>query len=682
MKTRIVIVAAAATLALAALLWWPRAAEVHAPAPLPGTTALPTAADALRGSGEACRFTTGSTFAWAYRTESHYRVNAMLPGAPGPTPQSGDVEVQGRLSFEVLSTTPGAATLVGRLTEANEPALRAVGAPLENSFLARVDERCQVTAFARLKTTPGNAARVQHLALSDLSFGVAPSAPGAEPQFFTTLGTLRAQVTQGDEGAGHWLRKPVGYVARWSPRMEGVNLKDGVLEVHRGDSAWFEQLRGEEEVAGGEVEFSRTEWSATPLTVDATALQGVSRNEADYVWGNALAELEVARTTPGGPSQDHLHRVELARDTTWDQAITRFSTLVASGANINEQWRDMAAYLDAHPDKIEEYTEEISALEFPAGAKAPAFLALGQTQSPLARDALLGVYRNPSAMSGDRIRSSLALATRSDVGAPLAKELHTAAMSKSSGPAEASVARQSVLHLGIMSGTHPTQTDVTAEALTMVQQLTATAKTPEDFSVLCGAVGNMAERSLLPQIAEWSKLPDPALRQQVPQALRRYRVADVHDLMVEWLQRETSPDVKRELFNVMHHMYVDAHEAIDAPLVAEALRHLRENPKVLTRQSLYHLLAPHLGTNAEVHAQLKQQLKYELEEKSGLYSLVAQDLPASSVLEVLSTMPALANQFAGGLKPPETPAAPQPEATPLPDLPAPAGMEAAMRGAP
>ncbi len=681
MKTRIVIVAAAVTAALAVALWWPRTSPVQTPGPLPGTTALPTAVDAVRG-GEACRFTTGATFSWAYRTESHYRVNTLLPGAPGPAPQNGDAEVQGRLSFEVLSSAPGTAMLVGRLTAANETALRAVGAPLENSFLARVDERCQVTAFARLKTTPGNAARVQHLALSDLSFSVAPNAPGAEPQFFTAMGTLRAQVTQGDEGAGHWLRKPVGYLARWSPRMDTVNLKDGLLEVRRGNSAWFDTLRGEEEVAGGEVEFSRTEWSATPLPPDATALQSVSRDEADYVWGNALADLEVARGTAGGPTQDHARRVELARNTTWDEAITRFSTLIAARANINEQWRDMAAYLDAHPDKIEEYVEEITAREFPAGAKAPAFLALGQTQSPIARDALLGVYRNTAAMSGDRIRSSLALAARNDVGAPLAKEFHTQAMSKTSGPAEASVARQTMLHLGILAGTHPAQTDVTAEALTMVKELTATAKTPEDFSVLCGTVGNMAERSLLPQIATWSKLPDASLRQQVPQALRRYAVADVHDLMVEWLQRETSSDVKRELFNVMHHMYVDAHQPIDAPLVAEAMKHLRENPKVLTRQSLYHLLAPHIGTNPEVHAQLKQQLKYELDEKSGLYSLVAQDLPAASVLEVLSTMPQLANQFAGGLKPEDTHAAPPPESTPLPDLPAPPAMEAAMRGAP
>ncbi|PZR14369.1 MAG: hypothetical protein DI536_09905 [Archangium gephyra] len=267
-----------------------------------------------------------------------------------------------------------------------------------------------------------------------------------------------------------------------------------------------------------------------------------------------------------------------------------------------------------------------------------------------------------------------------DFGAPLARELRAAAMAPAKTPEAAAIARQGILHLGMLSGTRPGQRDVLDEAQGLVQQLTSTARTVDDYSVLCGTVGNMAELSMLPQIETWSRLPDPALRQQVPQALRRYRVDRVHGLVVEWLQRETDAGVKRELFNVLHHMYTDAAQPIDAPLVAEALRHLRENPMVLTRQSLYHLLAPHMA-NPEVHAAFKQALRYELDQKSGLYSLVAQDLPPDSVLEVLSTMPSLARQFGGALKPiDERPAAP-PASTPLPDLPAPAGMDEALRGA-
>jgi hypothetical protein len=327
----------------------------------------------------------------------------------------------------------------------------------------------------------------------------------------------------------------------------------------------------------------------------------------------------------------------------------------------------MSAFLEAHPEQIPEFVELITDDEFPRGAGAPAFLALGQVQSPVAREALLGIYNDTELRPVDRIRSSLALVGRKDVGAPLARLLRKEATRTTTTAGEATVARQTVLHLGILAGTHPGQADIGQESMALVQQLTASAKTSQDYSVLCGMVGNMGELALLPKIATWSRMEDPQLRRQVPQALRRYRVDRTHELLVEWLARETDFDVKRELFNLLHHSYVDAQQPIDAPLVSEALRHLREKPLPLTRQSIYHLLAAHVD-EPEVHAQLKSQLKYELEEKSGLYSLVAQYLPAQSVSEVLSTFGGMQAQFGGTLKPRD------PVAAPAPTTPAQQGM--------
>ena len=622
-----------------------------------------------------CSFERGQTFAFDYRSHTNSRITAIIPGAKEVVPQTAVVDLNGTLSFEVVSASPQSAVLVGRLSGANDTATRAAGPTLEAGFLARIDARCEVTAFARHGGTPQIAARAQHVMASDLSFSVGDGYPVAEVSFPTSLGTLRTMVTRPE--AGVFARKALNYTSHWLPRMLGVNLVEGAAEAHRGSSGWVERLSGYEEVSGAEVQSSKTEWSAQARAADPAALAGVSRVEADYVWVNALGLLDEVDVVVGTPSEDHERRVAAARGVTFDVAMTRFGALVASGANINEQWRDTAAWLDAHPDKIPDFVEVITDQSFPPGAKAPAFLALGQTQNSVARESLLGIFREPESQQADKIRSSLALSMRADVGLPLAQELKKVAMSKTDDSSDSAVARQAVLHLGVLAGSHPNQTDVMKESLALVQELSATAKTADQYSVLFGLVGNMAELSLLPQIASWSRSPDPVLRRELPDAIRRYRVERVHDLVVEWLARETDADVKRDLFETLFHMYVDAGRPVEEDLMREALRHLAERPLVLTRQSLYHLLTPYVD-RAEVRDVFKAALKYELTEKSGLYSLVAQALPASTIYEVFASLPSLQGQYAGGLKPAETSGAVTPEVRPINEVPQP-GFEAAMK---
>lgn len=664
------VVAVGAAAALVAGLLWSRGATV-APspgpsAPTPGSTAPGAPASAIT----ACRFQQGQTFSFDYRSETHARLAAVLPGTHEVVPQTAAVELTGVVTFEVLSVHTEDAVLVGRLSGVNASATRAAGPTLEAAFLTRVNERCELTAFARARATPQVAARAQHVLASDLSFSIGDGSPASEALFPTSLGQLRALVLRGEE-PGRFVRKAVNYTSHWVPRMAQVHLVEGEVDVRRGASAWVERLTGHEEVGGGEVQFSKTDWSVIARAVDPAALSGASRREEDYVWVNALGAVEAGDVVVGNEAQDHQRRVVAARDLSFETAMTRFGAKLEAGANINEQWRDMAAWLDAHPEQIPDYVDVITDEAFPAGGKAPAFLALGQAQDPLAREALLGVFREPEAQQADRMRSSLALSMRKDVGLPLAKELKAVASSTSRDASEVAVARQAVLHLGVLAGTHQTQADVVAESLSMVSTLSASAKTADDYSVLFGLVGNMAELSLLPRIAEWSKSPDPVLRRELPDAIRRYRVDRVHDLVVEWLARETDADVKRELFNTLHHMYVDAGRPVEEDLMREALRHLAERPLVLTRQSLYHLLTPY-GERPEVQEALTSALTFELSEKSGLYSLVAQALPAERIYEALRV----------GVKPPERAAVttPTPSSRPLNEA-APAGFDAVMREA-
>ena len=657
----------------AVVLWSRSASAPSLSDPAGGVARSQAAPEHVQVAG--CRFERGQTFAFGYRSQTNSRINAIIPGARDVVSQTAVVDLNGTLNFEVLSASPESTVLLGRLSGANDTATRAAGSSLEAGFLARVDARCEVTAFARHQGTPQIAARAQHVMASDLSFSVGDGYPVTEVSFATSLGTLRTMVTRGEPGV--FTRKALNYTSHWIPRMEGVNLVEGSLEARRGSSGWVERLFGSEAVSGAEVQSSKTEWSAEARAVDPAALADVSRAEGDYVWVNALGLVDEADVVVGTPSEDHDRRVAAARGVTFDAAMTRFGALVASGANINEQWRDTAAWLDAHPDQIPDFVDVITDESFPAGAKAPAFLALGQTQNSVARESLLGIFREPESQQADKIRSSLALSMRADVGLPLAKELKKVAMKKSADSSDAAVARQAVLHLGVLAGTHQNQTDVMQESLGLVQQLSTTAKTADDYSVLFGLVGNMAELSLLPQIATWSRSPDPLLRRELPDAIRRYRVERVHDLVLDWLARESDVDVKRELFETLFHMYVDAGRPVEEDLMREALRHLAERPLVLTRQSLYHLLTPFMD-RPEVHEAFKAALKYELDEKSGLYSLVAQGLPATTIYEVFATLPSLRGQYVGGLKPEATQGVPMLDVRPINEVPQP-GFEAAMK---
>lgn len=660
----------AALAALAcAIFWW--SAPGDAPTPAPSTSA-PGEVAAGPDDGSGCRFTRGETYRFAYTSTTHSEVRPVLPGVrPDDTPpQRASTELTGALSLEVLEVTAGDTVLLARLWGVDEQARQLLGAAVEAPFLLAVDARCEVTRVARHRDTPRPVARAHGVVANELSFFVPAGAAPEERRFTTALGVQRALVLVGNE-PGQYLRKALGYASRWNPKLAEVDVIDGEVDARRGSSRWFDSLRGQEQVAGGAVQFSKSEWSLQRQPPEGQALAQASRRLTDYVWENPFAaDAREEQVTPQGDSLDQQRRVAAMREVAYPVALDRFTRLLEAGANINEQWRDMAAFLDAHPEQVSAFVEHITAPDFPAGYKAPAFLALGQARTPAARDALLGVYRERSQQPADRMRSSLALALRADVGAPLAKELKAEALRPPQSPAEAGVSRQAVLHLGVLAGARPGEQEIVEEASDLVQQLASTARTPEDWSVVFGLVGNLAEGTLLSQVEQWTHLPDPEIRQHVPRALRRYKVDRAQPILVEWLGRETSPAVKRELFNVIHHMYVDANRPVGEALKGEALRHLREQPQVLTRQSLLHILAPYVGTDAEVREAFKHQLVVELEERSGLYSLVAEYLPAPSIYEALATVPGLRGQFGGSVRP-EPPSTPVPEEVPIAEPPMP-----------
>jgi hypothetical protein len=281
-----------------------------------------------------------------------------------------------------------------------------------------------------------------------------------------------------------------------------------------------------------------------------------------------------------------------------------------------------------------------------------------QAQNPAAREALLGIWRERRLPTMDRVRGSLALATRPDVGAAYAQELVGEITRKSESSEEANVARQAVLHLGVLAGTRPNDRAVMEVVHSALMNRASVATTPHDLEVVFAAMGNTGDVTFLPEVQKWSQHPDWEFRAAAAIGMRRMNVDLVESFTLEWLRRETHPDVKREIFEVVHHQYTDAGKPVGEALMLEAVKHLRQQPRILTRQSIFRILEAHMS-HPDVRQAMRDQLKVEYEARSGLFAFLASLLSERDVQSVLASIPSLRDQFNGvSTVPPSQPAAP------------------------
>ena len=77
-----------------------------------------------------------------------------------------------------------------------------------------------------------------------------------------------------------------------------------------------------------------------------------------------------------------------------------------------------------------------------------------------AKEALLGLFREDRLRPIERARSSLALAGRGDVGAPLARELSAVANTMDTTKGRISVPEHALMHLGVLAGTRADDEEV------------------------------------------------------------------------------------------------------------------------------------------------------------------------------------------------------------------------------
>lgn len=603
----------------------------------PGAAATPVEAGAVAP----CQFAVGQSAAWRYTQKTTSMTET--PGSIDVTRrrQVSDYEFSALLHVTPLSVAAsGDAVLLARLSAVDVMARQTHGAQLEEAFLVRVSPRCQLTGFARGRSVPVATARAQQAAMHQLWF-VVPDGETQTASGENGVGRFDAILASAeDQGRRTAQRRITAYSRSWASG-PAPSVEDSFLGVTLGGTTWFESARGTERYGGVGPGAVQTTLSLEPSAVDAAALATASRSEADYLWENLLsrATASVAGRPVTFTAEERAQHAAL-RDVPFETALDMFASKLANNQNVNEQWPVMARYLEAHPETIPEYAEALKTEAFPSQVRGTAFLALGKARVPEAREALFAIAVDRHLLVLDRHRANLALVEREDVGIEVAQALRSEAKAiRSANEAERFMARNSALALGMLVGVRTRGSDVQDEASGMISDLLAGPQTAGDLRPAFGAMGNTGDVAYLPVLESYARHSDPEVRAAATKGFRRLKPEQTNEFVVSWLSRETSPEVKRELFHVIHHQHLDAREDVSETLARFAAAHLAEQPMVLTRQSLVRILGPLASKYPFAKAALLVQVKHEVHEDSGLYDLISQYVHGDEVSAALHELP-------------------------------------------
>ncbi|MDP1827901.1 MAG: hypothetical protein Q8L48_31800 [Archangium sp.] len=612
----------------------PRAA---APLGVDPVAALP----AYEPGSSVCRFTQGWRASYDYRGQ----VDSTLTLAGQPV--AGTQPFSGKLAFEALQETPEHEwVLVGQFSQMNKELLDAHGAGFEAPFLLKVGARCEVRAFGRLTSVAQRAAQAQQVAVHDF-WVYSPSADGTEPMTFSNgAGVARARFTR----RGNELERTLtGYELSWRSKA-AFQVTSSSARATLGDG-WLQRFESHEGMSGGVVTSAllslTLEREATPTAAVAAS---ASRAVADYTWENLLSgDFTAARSGLAALPAAEQRYVEQMKNETLERAFEALVLKVDERTNVEDQWHELAGFLNGHPEQIPDFAAGLMQDDFPEQAKAVSYLALGKTVHPEARDVLMGLRSEPTLRKIDRVRASVALLARKDVGAELAYALKEDALSgESTRPGVDD--GNALLHLGALAGLHRGDAEVQSIARgAITQALGGAGNDLAQLTSVFGALGNLADPGLLSTIEGYSQ-GELEVRVRLPRALRGYPYAQSEPLMLAWLARETSPEVKQEIFNVVHHQLADAQRTASQPMVAEALEHLALQPTVFARQSIIHIVGPAKREVPAVKSVLMTQLAVEFRNKSGLYGQIANYLSPEELNLALAQMPEFEHQYGAAAK--------------------------------
>jgi hypothetical protein len=185
------------------------------------------------------------------------------------------------------------------------------------------------------------------------------------------------------------------------------------------------------------------------------------------------------------------------------------------------------------------------------------------------------------------------------------------------------------------------QPEVKREALASVGEILGSGQRWHDLRPAFAMIANLGDPALLPLAERYTRSPDPKVRQASAVVTRRMKPADTRGFTLAWLQREGDPDVKRRLYANLQMQTFDAHEVIADDLLAQAVTDLKADPppQMLTRQSILRTIRDAVeadpGRLQNLRAVLRDQLSFEIAERSGLADLLAPLLPREDLAPAL-----------------------------------------------
>ena len=150
------------------------------------------------------------------------------------------------------------------------------------------------------------------------------------------------------------------------------------------------------------------------------------------------------------------------------------------------------------------------------------------------------------------------------------------------------------------------------------------------------AIGNTGTPGLLPAVMPFTTSADVETRKAAAHAFSRMPASESDPMEVEWMQRETSPFVRKDAYLVFQQQHFNPGQGATRLLVEQALKDLKVEHSAFTRRSMVLLIAQSsINQEPQIRKALIQQARFERSKNSTLLNLFATVLSRDEVLEVL-----------------------------------------------
>jgi HEAT repeat protein len=623
----VTLVVAAVALVAALALWSRDAAQSPGAPPSPASLVRAVAAPLL-GESTGCALEVGG------RVDVKLAVQSSVDLGNTPVPAgmrsvlAESLEATARL--EVLAADATRTLLVGELSDVSVTG-HVPPSAYAGAFLLELDDACEVVRFARHQATQPPEARLQQAALWELGWRwtkgqeslTRHNARGAYAATATTARVGDAVLAQ---------RRVQSYGQLWFGG-EATHVT-GFSSARKAQGPWFDTLETDETLeATTGVTRTRVRASAT---TGSQALTHLDHDQRHYVFVDLLSKAVARREAMPVTATDRALRAQMA-DRSAAEAVQSTQEAFTKDQNLAAAWPPLRAFLEARPEKTGEVVAELKRGKVTEDGLNPFFIALGNARTPEARDALLGLMRDPVAPPTVRARAMFSLVDRADVGKELASEFRTSSQALESDPNGAArfVATESLLAVSTMAGRNE-DPDVRAEATAAVREHLRASADRRTQGTALKALANLGDPALLGEAVPFTTSPEERVRRAAAKVVRRMNPADTEAFSVDFLLREPSLFVKKDLFVTIEAQHFDAKAPAGARLAPVLVDELRsEEHGVIARKALLRLVGGSVvAQEPAVRALLKAQAKRALARRDGLASVALELLTPDEIREV------------------------------------------------